>query len=136
MPQAKERFPHMYGAEAEIWRRWLARHRGGFDRFQYDTHVGRLWPEHENLDREWKVGAASVYQKRIDVVGFQTGVITIFEVKPHAGLGAIGQILGYVSLYEEQFNPSEEMRAAIVAELVDPNIRKLLEQFGIDLYVI
>lgn len=126
----------MYGAEAEIWRRWLEVHRGEFDTFEYDVHVGRLWPEHETLEREWKVGAASVYQKRIDVVGLQPDAITIFEVKPHAGLGAIGQILGYVSLYEEQFNPVKEMRAAIVAELVDPNIRKLLEQFGVDLYVI
>lgn len=130
-----ERFPHMYGAESEIWRRWLKKYRRTNERYEYDVHVGRLWPEHEVIPEKWRRGAASVYQKRIDVVGFRPDTITIYEVKPHAGLGALGQILGYLSLYEEDFAPSQELRGAIVTELVDPNISRILEDHGIDLYV-
>jgi len=131
----RERFPHMYAAEADIWRRWLKIHRREYQRFEYDVHVGRPWPEHLTLPEKWRRGAEAVYLKRIDVVGFQPDCVTIFEVKPHAGLGSLGQIIGYLALYEEQFAPKEELRGAIVTELVDPNISRILEEHGIDLYV-
>jgi len=131
-----ERFPHMYAAEADIWRRWLKIHEGEYQKFDYDVHIGRAWPEHLVLPEKWKKGAEAVYLKRIDVVGYQVDTITIFEVKPHAGLGALGQIIGYLALYEEQFSPRKELKGAIVTELVDPNISRILEEHGIELYVI
>lgn len=131
-----ERFPHMYAAESEIWRRWLRIHEREYLRFEYDTHVGKPWPEHLTLPEKWRRGAEAVYLKRIDVVGFKQESVTIFEVKPHAGLGSLGQILGYLSLYEEQFAPSEELRGAIVTELTDPNIERILEEHGIELYIL
>lgn len=131
-----ERFPHMYAAEADIWRRWLKEHQKEYLDFKYDVHVGREWPQHAVDTEEWRRGAAAVYLKRIDVVGFQADTVTIFEVKPHAGLGALGQVIGYLALYEEQFEPKEELKGAIVTELADPNISKILEDHGIDLYVL
>lgn len=129
------RYPHMYAAESDIWDRWLKIHKKDYMKFEYDVHVGRLWPEHEELSEEWRKGAAALYQKRIDVVGHRPGEVTLFEVKVHAGLGALGQIVGYLELYEEQFAPGEDLRGAIITELVDPNIKRILEQHGIDLYV-
>jgi len=126
----------MYAAEAEIWQRWLKIHKGEYLMFDYDVHIGRAWPEHLILPEKWKKGAEAVYLKRIDVVGYQVDTITIFEVKPHAGLGALGQIIGYLALYEDQYNPREELKGAIVTELVDPNISRILEEHGIELYVI
>lgn len=131
-----ERFPHMYANESDIWRRWKKVHGKEYLNFSYDVHVGRLWPEHEFLTPEWRRGAAALYQKRIDVIGWQPGVITIFEVKAHAGLGALGQIIGYLALYDEEFSPEQELRGVIVTELVDPNISRILEEHGIDLYVV
>lgn len=131
-----ERFPHMYAAESDIWRRWLKLHRKEYHKFDYDIHVGKAWPEHLALPEKWRRGAEAVYLKRIDVVGYQADTITIFEVKPHAGLGSLGQIIGYLALYEEQFDPRKELKGAIVTELVDPNISRILEEHGIDLYVV
>lgn len=130
-----ERYPHMYKAETDIWRKWLKVHGREYKRFDYDVHVGVPWPEHLVLSEEWRRGAEAVYLKRIDVVGLQTDTVTIFEVKPHAGLGALGQIIGYLAMYEEKFAPKEELRGAIVTELIDPGIKKILEEHGIDLYV-
>lgn len=131
-----ERFPHMYGAESDLWRRWLKIHGKEYDRFEYDLHVGRLWERQELLTPEWRRGAEAVYLKRIDVVGHQPNTITIFEVKPHAGLGALGQVIGYLALYEEQFDPKKELMGAVVTELADPNITRILEEHGIELYVL
>lgn len=129
-------FPHMFGAESAIWQAWLDKYSTKYNRYEYDIHVGKLWPEHTKLERRWQRGAEAVYRKRIDVVGYRADEICIFEVKPHAGLGALGQIIGYVSLYADEFNPTEEIRGAIVAELIDPNIRQLLDDHGIDWYIV
>jgi len=131
-----QKYKHMYGAEAAIWERWLSRNKNRFQRFVYDVHVGRLYPEHETLEGNWRKGAESVYQKRIDAIGYQAGLITIFEVKPHAGLGAVGQIIGYLSLYEDGFQPAEEVVGAIITEIVDPNVRSILEEHNIEVYVV
>lgn len=135
MPK-RMRFKHMFGREADIWGRWLEVHGKGWDKFEYDVHVGQMWPEHLDLPVPWRQGAEGLYLKRIDVVGFTGDEITIFEVKPHAGLGALGQVMGYLALYEEQFAPSQELKGAIVTELADPNIRRILEQNGIELFII
>lgn len=132
----KVRYPHMFGAESAIWNAWLKKFEYKYDRYLYDVHVGKLWPEHTKLERRWRTGAEAVYRKRIDVVGFRADEICIFEVKPHAGMGALGQIIGYVSLYDQEFNPRERISGAIVAELIDPNIRQLLEDHGIEYYVV
>ncbi len=135
MPERRE-FKHMYGNEEDIWRRWLKINKEKYQRFVYDLHVGRAWPGHLELSPEWRKGAEAVYLKRIDAIGYSADSITIFEVKPHAGLGALGQIMGYLALYEEQFAPAEELKGAIVTELVDPNVERILEEHGIDLYIL
>lgn len=127
-------FPHMYGPESLLWANFIGEHQEEYDRFEYDVHVGRLWPELDKMPEPWRRGAEAIYLKRIDAIGFQPMKITIFEVKPHAGLGALGQIMGYVSLYEEQFEPKEEMKAAVVTRLVDPNLERIFEEYGIDIY--
>ena len=134
MPK-RVQYPHMYGAEALIWTEFEYEHGKEYDRFEYDVHVGKLWPELEEMPEPWRKGAEALYLKRIDAIGFQPRKITIFEVKPHAGLGALGQIIGYLSLYEEQFEPKEDLAAACVTRLLDPNIKKVFEEYGIDFYI-
>ncbi len=128
-------FPHMFGAEADIWRDFLALHEDEYLFFEYDLHVGKIWPALEEMPEPWRKGAEGIYRKRIDVIGHQPGKVTIFEVKPHAGLGALGQIMGYAAMYEEEFSPKEELAAAIVTRLIDPNMEKIYADFGIDTFI-
>lgn len=128
------RYPHMLKNEIAIWEKFMARYGDRFDRFEYDVHVGRLYPEHEVLDSEWKKGAAAVYLKRIDVVGFSPDRVEIFEVKQHAGLSALGQVLGYLALFEEKFSPEAELVASVVTGLIDPGTRAILQNHEIGVY--
>lgn len=127
-------YPHMYGPESELWTEFLKEHGEEYYKFVYDLHVGKLWPELDKMPEPWRKGAEAIYLKRIDAVGYQPRKITIFEVKPHAGLGALGQIIGYVTMYEEQYEPKEELAAAIITRLVDPNLEHVYEQYGIKTY--
>lgn len=121
------RYPHMLKQEMKIWEIFLAKYGRKYDRFEYDVHVGKIYPELLKNQGPWLRGAFSIYQKRIDAVGFSPGEITIFEVKPHAGLSALGQVLGYLALYDEDFSPLEELTATVVTGLIDPGTRSLFE---------
>ena len=70
--------------------------------------------------------AISLTQKRIDVLGFKPGQIWIIEVKRRPGLGAIGQILSYLTLYRKEFKPTQELVPVVVADIVDRDIRTVL----------
>lgn len=129
-----KKYKHMLKEEEVIWERFLIEHGGNYRSFEYDLHVGRLFPELEKEEGPWRKGAAAVYLKRIDAVGYQRDSITIFEVKPHAGLSALGQVLGYLSLYDEDFSPGEDLKAAVVTALIDPSTRRLLENHGIEVF--
>lgn len=132
MPQ---KYPHMLKNEIPLWERYLADHAPEYDRFEYDVHVGPMWKRHLGLEPKWRRGAAAVYQKRIDAVGFRSDKVTIFEVKPRAGLAALGQVLGYIALYDEDFSPERDLDAVVITGLVDPAMRQLLDSHGIGVYI-
>lgn len=135
MSEKNKQFPHLLPHEIRLWEEFLSRHELLYQRFEYDVHVGELDERQKRLTGEWKKGAEAVYLKRIDVVGFQPDRITIFEVKPHAGLGALGQILGYLDLYQDKFDPNSELVGAIVTQFLDVNMRSLFAERGIEMYI-
>lgn len=134
MAEKNKQFPHLLAHEIRLWERFLADKELLYLKFEYDVHVGELSQEQKRLVGEWRKGAEAVFLKRIDVVGFQPDRITIFEVKPHAGLGALGQIIGYLDLYQDMFDPIEELVGAIVTQFLDVNMRALFTERGIEIY--
>lgn len=129
-------FKHMLPAEVQLWERFLRLHGGKWTRYEYDLHVGEGIP----LKPEWpgniKAMAYEVTAKRIDAVGFMPGEITIFEVKPDAGLAAIGQLVSYRELYLRQFTPPERIRLAVVTDNILPDEVYVYEKQGIEIYLV
>ncbi len=131
----RHKFPHLLPQEVKIWERFLKDHGNEYQKFDYDVHVGKVSEILSRLPEAWRKGAEAVFRKRIDVVGWQPGKITIFEVKPHAELGALGQLLGYLALYDQEFNPVQELGAALVVDFVDPITERLVKDRNIDVYI-
>lgn len=127
-------FAHLLPAEAVLWSRWLARYAGQYEAFAYDVRVGRGRPvpagTPENLARDW----TTLTQARIDAVGFQGDVHTIFEVSPRGGRSAIGAVQTYEQLYRQQVGPQVTVRLAIVCERMHPDLRAAAEAMGITVY--
>lgn len=128
-----QKYPHLLPNEVKIWEVFLRKHGNEYLSFEYDVHVGKVPPEILNQPPKWRKAAESVYRKRIDVIGFQSDRVTVFEVKPHAGLGAVGQIAGYLTLYDDEFNPKRELLGAIVTDYTDINTIRVCEEHGIEL---
>jgi len=125
------RYPHLMISDIRIWEQYLEVVDHGFDSFDYDVHVGEGVVPGEGWEPEIKAMALALSEKRIDVVGWKSGIPTIIEVKPSAALSAIGQALCYRELYVRRNPAGVRPLLMIVTDFEMPDIRWLCGRFGI-----
>ena len=125
------RFVHMMPNEVPIWARWLEGEGARYAPYEYDVAVGegvQLPEEASELERRI---AAELTRKRIDAVSRQVGVVRIFEVKPRAGLSAVGQLLGYRELYRQTFRHRGPIELWLITDRLQPDMEPVLRRHGI-----
>ena len=133
MPQE---FVHLLPLERPIWGRYLAGTSEEFLSLVYDLHLGDGAP----VDPSWSSGTAAIVaavsRKRVDVVGETADSIIMFEVKPRAGMGAMGQLLNYRALYLRERRPTKPLRMMVVCERVEPDVTRTYAQYGIEIALV
>jgi len=134
MDHKRYRYPHMLPRDARIWNHFLEQHGEYFDYFRYDIHVGEGIGEISGYPENIARLAKTLTQKRIDAVGYRGSEVWLFEIKPMAGLSAIGQILSYYSLYNKDFPDRPATYKAIVTDRTDNDIRYMCKEYSIRLY--
>jgi hypothetical protein len=136
MEADRTKFPAMQIDEILVWKAWLALNQGSFERFVYDAKVGPGVDPGPTVEEPYRSMAIALSKARIDAVGWQAGVPTIFEVERYSKARSIGQLLTYRALWESD-NPSAAAPAiALVDAGFDPNIVPALEQHGIEHYTV
>ena len=128
------RYPHMMPGDKAVWDRFLEQHGDYFEGFDYDIHVGEGVGEITGYSEEIKKAAIALSQKRIDAVGYRGNEVWVIEIKPHAGLSAIGQVLAYETLYNIEHETKPVTYKAIVTDRTDNDMRTLCGTMAIRLY--
>lgn len=128
------KFRHMLPNEVRLWERFLQLYGDWFKNYRYDVRVGEGVDPGPGYEEEWRRLARLLTQKRIDVVAEKDGEVWIFEVKPDAGLGAIGQVLSYKVLYMKEHKDVHKVQLAIVTTRVDDDIREVCKEYGITVF--
>ncbi len=128
------RYPHMLPRDQYIWDKFLEQHGDYFEYFKYDIHVGEGVGNITGYPPEIVKMAKVLTQKRIDAVGFRGSEIWVFEVKPYAGLSAIGQVVAYEALWNKDFPDRQVTYKSIVTDRTDNDIRYMCKELGIRLY--
>ena len=128
------RYKHMLPRDREIWDRFLEQHGNYFDRFDYDIRVGEGIGNIVGVSELTRKIAVSLTQKRIDATGYKDTEIWVIEIKPKAGLSAIGQVTAYEILYNKQFGAGKVYAKAIVTDRTDADVRTLCKELNIRLY--
>ncbi len=124
-------YPHFLAADIDVWSRYLSDPIVPIKEVWYDVHVGQsivLPVGSSDMDRRISSG---VSRKRIDVVAHVGGGFWIIEVKPVAGLTAIGQIIIYTRLFVREFPVAGEVFPVIIADEVDPDVRSEIDSLGV-----
>jgi len=134
--QKLAKYPHLSTEDIVIWERFLEKYANAYESFDYDTRVGQGEPPLPSLEPKYQAMARALTQKRIDAVGYRGNEIWIFEVKPRSALSALGQIIAYVELYIQTFNPTETIVPCVVCEMVDSDVRPLMANRGIQVIIV
>ncbi len=74
--------------------------------------------------------------KRIDIVVESATDIWILEVTPKLSKAAVGGVLVYRNMYQDQFKPTKKVRVGIVVEVDDLAYHGILNEHEIALWVV
>jgi hypothetical protein len=126
-------YPNMAKHDARIWERFITRYEGYFDEAAYNVGVGGSEitapgaTERERFMWRWNTA------KRIDAVVRNRDEIWLVEVRPDAGLAAIGAVLGYTFLSELDKWPDRPLIMTIATNTTDTDVRLVCKAFDIQI---
>ena len=126
----------MLAEDVPVWFRFLDRYGSQFEELYYDTLVGgpalSKEEEKDGMKRMWRYNNS----KRLDAVGKLKNEVWIIEVSARPGLRALGQLLTYVALWQEDDPFGLIERPILVCEAVDTDLISSAAKYGIQTYVI
>lgn len=126
----------MLPADVEVWDRFLDQHGYEFVGFRYDVHVGGEVERQSDWTKKIFQMASWLAAKRIDAVGYKAGEVCIFEVKPEAGVTAVGQLVTYKMLFIEKYRPLGRLECALVCANATIDEKRVLGAQGFKVFVV
>lgn len=125
------KYPHLSPEDSKIWDIFIQNNPGFFEKVQYDLKAGTARDYSMYPDNKYRKDLEYLSRKRIDVVGFRKDEIWIIELKPNAGMTAIGQALSLSELYREESPIDKVILPAIITDRERPDMRKLCKRLGV-----
>lgn len=126
-------YPHMAKHDAAIWERFLEAYAPHFTRFAYDVALGGFTTEGDATDEAQRKGWQYSTAKKIDVVAERPDDCWIIELRPHAGVSALGSALCYEVLAGVDKFTDKPVVAVVVTDRSDPDIRFCANELGVTL---
>jgi len=122
----------MLPAEVRRWDAFLEQHEMPVGVVSYDVHLG----EGAAVNPAWPAWVASMVRTlsthRVDVVIERADEVVIVEVKGIAGMGAVGQLLGYEALWLRERGLDRAVRLLLVCERMEADMSSVFEDYGIE----
>lgn len=126
------KYPHMLPHETLIWDRFLDEYGMPEGEVDYDVHLG----EGAEVDPSWPAWMVSMVKRlsthRADVVVRRPHEVLIIETKSIAGMGAVGQLVGYEALWLRQYGVDRPVRLLCVCEKMEADIREVFRFYEIE----
>jgi len=122
----------MLPAEVRRWDAFLAQHGMPVGRISYDVHLG----DGAAGDPAWPAWMAAMVRSlsthRVDVLIERRDEVVIVEVKSIAGMGAVGQLLGYEALWLRDRGTERPVRLLLVCERMEADMRGVFDYYEIE----
>lgn len=126
-PVIKAKYAHMLPEDHATWTLYLKKQPGELHEIWYDVHVGQPMAVPKGAPEYMKNVVDGVSRKRIDVVGRTGTNFYIIEVKPHANMEAVGQVITYALLFANEFEVRGPVKPMIVATTCDRDILQIAQ---------
>ena len=130
------KYPHLKPADELTWGFFLTKYPQAYESVDYDLALGEM-PEHAaEAEKLGIAGAEKLFMYKADVIGYRIERIDIIEIKQKATPSAIGQILLYKKIYDEEQKPTIPTRAVIVARDTTPQVTEMCLEYNITLIIV
>lgn len=127
--------PHMLREDVPIWQRFLSKYGAFYPEVYYDVAVGGPPLTKEELTDPIKKMWQYNNSKRIDAVIKLPEEVMIIEVSTTPGLRAIGQLLTYTALWQEDDPWGLIEKPYLVLEHMDKDLIRSASKYGIGVIV-
>jgi len=128
-------YPEKTTQESAIIRDYLVGHLREYDRVMFSARIGAGAPLDESTPESTQAQTAHVTRRRIDVVAWHLGQVTLIEAKLRVGHAVLGQLLSDRMLWlDERPSDPEPVLVAIGRESDDDSIR-ILNSHGISVFL-
>jgi hypothetical protein len=124
-------YPGMPALESDLTRAWLRKYGYQYDRFGFNVLVGSGAEIQPGIDAVTAGQFKNLTRKRIDVAAYQGSLADLIEVKPRASMGAIGQLLGYRHLWQEDYPLIAVRQLLVLAQVADQDVIRAAAAQGI-----
>lgn len=128
--------PHMLATDVPVWYAFLESWGFLFRSLYYDCLLGGTVLVEEDRDdpmkRMWRANTA----KRADAIAELTNEVWIIEVAQRPGLRAIGQLITYQYLWQEDPQIEKPEKLVLVAQQFDKDLFAAASKSGILIYAV
>ncbi len=118
-------YPHLKPADVAIWERYIDEHPDAFDWCEYDIAVGDGADFNTVVSPDTGGDCMKLYKWKIDVVAGKGEAVFVIEIKPDAGLSALGQVINYAILYEEEIEKPGLSQPVLITNRLRPDMPRL-----------
>ncbi len=126
-------YPHLAKHDAMIWERFLDVYGGNWLDVAYDVALGGFLLAEDTGSEAERLGWQYSTALKIDAVLRRNDDVWIVEVKPSAGVSAIGAALSYVALAEDDPFDTRPLFPAVVTDHASGDIKRVAEKLGVTL---
>jgi hypothetical protein len=130
------KYPGLLPREIIVLRAWLRLHESEYDRFDFNYRVGTGFDPGPSISASIRQMAIDNSKKRIDAVGYQGNSVTLIEVKDRAGFSAVGQLVGYLHLWQVEHPTDAAPRLLLVVNRTQQDIGLVAARAGIALELV
>ncbi len=126
----------MLTPDIPVWYRFLDTWGHLFTKLYYDCLLGGPFLTPQELEDPLKKSWRYVNSKRPDAIAETKDEVWIIEVSANPGLRAMGQIVSYQALWQEDPAIEKIDRAVLVVETLDTDLGAAVARFGVLVYVV
>jgi len=130
------KYPHLAAKEAPIWDRFVKANPSFADEADYDVTCGKANSLPADTPQYLKDDWNYLRAWKIDVVAVKDGIRYIVEVRPRAGLNAIGEIICKASMFQAEHPEFGEVEPILITDFERPDIREMCGMHDIGYIVI
>ena len=122
--------------DRDIWTYFQDQFAAEFLQLYFNVGVGvpTMWTP--DLDEDMVRLVNEISRRRIDVVGEKEDAWWLIELRINAGPGAIGSILTYKTLWEDDPPDARPVVPVIATNTQDANLQRVCDRFGITMIVV